>query len=250
MYPKSAESRVTLGKAPERDPRAGRPLKRKTTWESKKAQGLQVPAPRPPCRWCPPKAGAAGPFKGQGSAPARRADPGTAGGRPAGLAAALCARQVAPPAARRSSPALFGGREGPGAAALPSPTPGPPPRTVGPSSYRRRPPRAPHRRSLQRAAAVGPVQRTLRARGRPCRRRSGSGGPRRAPCAVLRSGGPGAAGRGAAEPAAARAGRSVRGAPGRGAHSRAAGRTDGWLLARRRGLDRGGDSCLGPLGLL
>lgn len=35
---------------------------------------------------------------------------------------------------------------------------------------------------------------------------------------------------------------------GAGRMHRAAGSTDGWLLARRRGLDRGGDSCLGPLG--
>jgi hypothetical protein len=49
--------------------------------------------------------------------------------------------------------------------------------------------------------------------------------PRWAPCAALRSG-----------------------AWGAGRMRGAAGRMDGWLLAGRRGLDQGGDSCLGPLG--
>lgn len=102
MYPTSAESRVTLGKAPERDRGAGRPLKRKTTWESEKARGPQVPAPRPPCHWCPQKTGAARPFKEPGSAPARRADPGTGGGAPRGP----CSCALCPPGGAPDRPAL------------------------------------------------------------------------------------------------------------------------------------------------
>lgn len=173
-------------------------------------------------------------MRGRGSARAPQADPASrAGGSPAGPAAAIRARQVAPPAALPASPPLFGGGEGPGARSrsppLPhcrGPRPGRRPQFLPPSSSSgSAPPLDPAggsgRPRAEAAAGPGPpLPPPLRLRWSP---------PGSMRCAAER--GPGAAGRGAAGPAAARAGRSVRGAPGRGAHARG-GRPHGRLAAR------------------
>lgn len=197
------------------------------------------------------KAGAAGTFKGEGIRPSPTGRPRELGG---GLPRWPCSRDSCPPGGAPSRPArvppFVRRRRGARSRSPPLPHAGAPARAACPSPYRRRPPRAPRRHSIRQAAAVGPVPRPLLARGRPCRRRFGSGGPRWAPCAALRSGAPGRRGagpRGRRRPAQ---GARCAGPRGAGRMHGAAGRTDGWLLARRRGLDRGGDSCLGPLGLL
>lgn len=197
------------------------------------------------------KAGAAGPFKGQGIRPSPAGRPPELGG---GLPRWPCSRDPSPPGGAPGRPArvppFVRWRRGARSRSPPLPHAGAPTRTAGPCPYRRRPLRVPRRHLIRRAAAVGPVLRPLLARGRPSRRRFGSGGPRRAPCAALRSGAPGRRGagpRGRRQPAQGARCTEPRGA---GRMHEAAGRTDGRLLARQRELDRGGDSCLGPLGLL
>jgi hypothetical protein len=82
-------------------------------------------------------------------------------------------------------------------------------------------------RSMRQAAAIGPVPRPLLARSHRYRRHSGSG-----------------------VPAGLHALRCRAGPRGAGRMRGAAGHMEGWLLAGWRGLEWGGDSCLGPLGLL